>query len=455
MAVSTKGKGVHGAPWAPRAVALLAGTLRVLWPFPRASHGDRCSRYNGNVKVRSPHLYGALRDFCLAAFALLGREAERTGEIPFVVEEHGGLYEYRPLLRDLVEACTASLAQLEDARLGIAELRREPAAAIFARGDAADRTLFHGIVVPLLVATAEACGGFDWEDGAFNHGYAELEHSLFGSGRAYSATAPLVGVSVRVPIDLARGIQVRPTTVADLGAAHPDALSALPARFGEEPECSSVLAFQRELPAGEAALPDAPGELADAVTALRLATGAPVAAGPVVFEQLDRHPLGLRPILGIAATESGGEPTRLDAWRGRLAADLLERLDTSENDPALGEALEVWELALFEAEPLRSERLREALTALLGGVDGLWAAAMRAATLLGETSQDRAVLVEELRALARGERTGADTPEMIRRAVVEVLLCEDPARLLAALDEAMLGLRPRPAGYFSARASAA
>jgi hypothetical protein len=229
----------------------------------------------------------------------------------------------------------------------------------------------------------------------------------------------------------------------------------LPARFGEEPVRSSVLVFERELPAGEVALPDAPGELADAVTALRLATGAPVAAGPVVFEQLDRHPLELRAILGIAATEPSGEPTRLDAWRGQLAADLLERLDESEGDPALGEALEFWELALFEAEPMRSERLREALSVLLGGVDGLWAAAMRAATLLGETSQDRAVLVEELRALARGERTGADAPETLRRALVEVLLCEDPARLLAALDEAMLGLRPRPAGYFSARASAA
>jgi hypothetical protein len=396
------------------------------------------------VKVRSPHLYVALRDFCLAAFALLGPEAERGGEIPFVVEEHGGLYEYRPLLRDHVEARAAPLAQLEDARLATAELRREPAAAIFASGDAADHRLFHGILVPLLVATAEACGGFDWEDGAFNRTYAELEHSLFGEGRAYSATAPLVGVSVRAPIDLARGIQVRPTTVVDLGAEHPGAARALPARFGEEPERSSILAFERGLSAGEVSLPDAPGELADAVTALRIATGAPVAAGPVVFEQLDGHPLALRPILGIAATEPGGEPTRLDAWR-----------DTSEDDPALGEALEFWELALFEAEPLRSERLREALTALFGGVDGLWAAAMRAATLLGETSQDRAALVDGLRALARGERADADAPETIRHALVEVLLCEERGRLLAALDEAMLGLRPRPAGYFSARASAA
>jgi hypothetical protein len=415
----------------------------------------RGCRYNGNVNLRSPHLYAALRSFCLAAFATLGPEVERAGEIPFVVEEHGGLYEYRPLLRDHVEANVWALAQLEDAQIAVEELRREPAAAIFARGESPHRTLFRAILVPLLVATAEACGGFDWEDGAFNRTYAELEHSLFGTGRKYSATAPLVGVSVRATIDLACGIQVRPTTVAELCAAHPGAHGGLPARFGEEPERSCTLAFERELPAGEITLPDAPGELADAVTALRLATGAPVAAGPLVFEQLDRHPLELRPVLGIAATEPGGEPTRLDPWRGSLAVDLLERLDTSEDDGSLGEAVELWELALFETEPLRSARLREALAALLGDVDGLWAAAMRAATLLGETSQDRAALIEGLHALARGEQAYADATDTMRRALVEVLLHDDRTRLVEALDDAMLGLRPRPASYFSARASAA
>jgi hypothetical protein len=233
------------------------------------------------------------------------------------------------------------------------------------------------------------------------------------------------------------------------------ARAALPSRFGEDPERSCLLSFGRELPAGEIVLPDAPGELSDAVSALRLATGAPVAAGPVVFEQLDDHPLEPRSVLGIASTEPAGEPTRLDAWRGRLAGDLLERLDRSEDDPSLGEPLERWELALFESEPLRSERLREALAAMLGGVDGLWAAAMRAALLIGETAQARAPVIDGLRALARGEPADAETAEAIRRALVEVALNDDRQRLVGALDDAMLGLRARPAGYFSARASAA
>jgi hypothetical protein len=401
------------------------------------------------------HLYETLRAFCLAAFALLGREAGSAGEIPFVVEEHGGLYEYRPLVRDHVEAHMSSLRQLEDARIAIAELRREPAAAIFAHGDAADPTLYRAILVPLLVATVEACGGFDWDDRAFNRAYGGLERSLFGTQRAYVAAAALVGVSASVPIDLGRGIQVRTAGVAELLSGRPESPEALPERFGEEPERRCVLRLERGLPAGETTLPDAPGELAEAVTALRLATGASIAAGPLVFERLDEHPLEPRPMLGLAATEPGGEPTRLDAWRGRLAADVLDRLAVSAGDPALGEGIERWELALFEAEPLRSERLRESLAALLGGVDGLWAAAMRAATLVGETSWDRAASIEGLRRLAGGERGDAEIAGTLRRVIVEVLLHEDRTRLVADLDDAMLDLRPRPAGYFSARASAA
>ena len=207
------------------------------------------------------HLYGPLRAFCLAAFAALVREAGQGDEVPFVLEEHGGLYEYRPLLRDHVEARISALEQLDDAALAIAELRREPAAAIFAQGDAADPALFRAILVPLLVATVEACGGFDWEDGAFNRAYGRLEHSLFGASRAYTAAVPLVGLSVPVPIDLARGVQVRPSGVAELLAGRPDSTDGLPERFGEEPERSCALGFERGLAAGETALPDAPWKL--------------------------------------------------------------------------------------------------------------------------------------------------------------------------------------------------
>jgi hypothetical protein len=409
------------------------------------------------VPIRAPHLYDALRSFCLAAFAVLGPEAEEVGEIPFVVDRRDGLYEYRPLLRDHIEARAYALSQLEDARIALAELGREPAAAIFTHGlggvDAGtERVLYRAILLPLLGRAAEACGGFDWEDGAFNRVYGELEQSLFGAARTYAAAAPLVGLSVGQTVDLGRGIQVCTTTPAELASRWPESRDLVPPGFGDEPERSTLLSLGRDLVVGETMPPDAPADLADAVTALRLATGAPVAAGPVVFEQLDLHPLEARPMLGIAATEPGGEPTRLDPWRGALAADLLARLAASEREPGVGDALELWELALFEAEPLRSERLREALVALLGGLDGPWAAAMRAAMLLGETSPDRAALIEGLRALARGEEAGDDAVDTLRRTIVETVLHDEPERLIADLDEALLGLRARPPGYYGTRA---
>ena len=77
------------------------------------------------------------------------------------------------------------------------------------------------------------------------------------------------------------------------------------------------------------------------------------------------------------------------------------------------------------------------------------------ATLIGETTRDRPGSIDGLRALARGERVGDEILDTVRRTLVEVLLHEDRARLVIDLDDAMLGLRSRPAGYFSARASAA
>jgi hypothetical protein len=404
--------------------------------------------------ARAPHLHAALRAFCLAAFARLAPEAG-GGEIPFVLDDHGsGLYEYRPLIRDHVASRAFWLAKLPDAEIALAELRREPAASVFARArgePSEERELFRAILLPLVTRTAEACGGFDWEDGAFERIYAELERSLYGLSRSYVAVAPLVGLSVAHPVALARGISVRSSSPADLALRWPEAPDLLPPRFGEEAARGAVLELEQELSAEDTSSPDAPRELAAAVTALRLATGGPAAAGPVVFERLDWHPLEARPMSGIAATEPAGEPGRLDPWRGDLAGDLLGRLGALEDDLDLAEAIECWELALFEDEPVRSERLREVLAALLAGPDGLWAASMRATVLLADGNRERSGLIDRLRALARGEAGGVQVTDDLRRAIVETVQHEDRARLVTALDEALLGLRPRPAGYFSAR----
>jgi len=248
-------------------------------------------------------------------------------------------------------------------------------------------------------------------------------------------------------------LRIRLAATGELAAHWPEASGLLPEGFGREPDRLCVLELERVLDRRAAETPDAPGELGDAVSALRLATAAPVAAGPVLFERLDWRPLGIRPVLPIAGTDPGGEPTRLDAFRAQLAHDLLARLGGAEEDPELAEALDRWELSLFAQEPFRSEQLREALTALLGGTDGIWAATLRAAVLLGETGRDRAGELERLRSLTHGDKAGSGAADAVRKAIVETLAHGDRAALIASLDDALLGVRPRPAGYFAALAS--
>ena len=414
--------------------------------------------------MRAPHLYRTLRCFCLAGFSLLAADVEAGAEIPFAFEEHPGhrrgtaLYEYRPLVRSYVAARAHRLGSLADARIAIEELSREPAAGVYATAHAgkgtsgAEDALLRTILLPLLADVAESAGGVDWHDEAFDRAYAAFERTLLGERRAYAAIAPLTGLSLGARLELAEGLSARRAAAGELAAHWPEASGLLPAGFGRESDRLCVLELERTL-ATNASAPDAPAEIADAVSALRLATAAPVAAGPILFERLDWRPLGIRPVLPIAAAEPAGEPTRLDSFRARLAGDLLAELGRAEEDPDLAEALDRWELSLFSEEPFRSEQLRESLAALLGGPDGLWAAAVRAAVVLGETGPERAEQLERLRSLARGEAAGPAAADGVRKAIVETLAHGDRVALIASLDDALIGVRPRPAGYFAAIAS--
>jgi hypothetical protein len=397
------------------------------------------------MAVRAPHLHLTLRAFCLGAFVFLGRALEEGDELPFAFEEHvqrrgPALYEYRPLVRSFIESRASALAGREDARIALEELLREPAAAIFARAHAGptpseEQALFRTVLLALLISTAEACGGFDWDDVAFERAYAELEHSLFGAARAYAAVAPVVGISVVTKVDLGGGIRLRAAATGELAHHWPEAQGLLPTGFGRDVDRYCVLELERGLEPGDEP-PDAPAELADAVTALRLATAAPVAAGPVLFERLDWRPFGIRPVLPIAATQPDGEATRLDSFRAELTSDLLAALGLADGEAALAEALDRWELSLFQNEPFRSEQLRGALSGLLGGT---WE--LRAAVLLGDVSEERRAIHAALRSLAAGEPASPRARDVVRRALVETLRHGDRDALVRSLDEVLLGLR--------------
>jgi hypothetical protein len=401
--------------------------------------------------VRAPHLHSALRGFSLGAFALFSRDVEQGAEIQFVFEEHDArgrptLYEYRPLVRNFVEARGGRLLARGDTAIALEALGREPAAAIFARAHAgahADHALFRTVLLPLVADVAEACGGFDWDDDAFDRAYALLEHSLFGEKRAYAAIAPLVGVEAGGIVPLGEGLRVRHAADGELVAHWPDAAKLVPDSFGRETDRMCVLELERPMPPEGGEPPDAPGEIADAITALRLATSGPIAAGPVLFERLDWRPFGVRPVLPIAATQPPGQPTRLDVFRGETARVLITKLSAADADRELGDALDRWELALFQDGSFRSEQLGASLDALLGVGDGAWAASLRAAMLLGETGRERREALDVLRSLRDGS-PGPDSVDIVRRALVETLMRGARRRLIEELDESLLGVRPKP-----------
>jgi hypothetical protein len=399
------------------------------------------------VAVRVPDLERALRGFTLGAFAFLLRELDDGAElaVAFVEHEHAGgpaLYEYRPLVRAFVEERASRLRGRDDALIALEELAREPAAAIFARAHAGpkpseEEALFRTVLLGLLVSTAEACGGFDWDDSSFDRAYGELERSLFGERRTYAAVAPLVGISVTTQVELAPGLRVRAVADGELARHWPEASSLVPPDFGRETDRYCVLELRAALSAGEHP-PDAPAEIADAVSAIRLAAAAPLSAGPVLFETLDGRPFGLRPVLPIAATQPPGEATRLDTFRGPLAAELLARLGLADADGTLAEALDRWELSLFQNEPFRSDQLRAALAALLGET---WP--LRAAVLLETEPGARSVVHGGLVELAAGSPATSAVADVARRALVETLRHGERPVLLRELDEALLGVRGR------------
>ena len=186
--------------------------------------------------------------------------------------------------------------------------------------------------------------------------------------------------------------------------------------------------------------PDAPAEIADAVSALRLTTAAAVAAGPVLFETLDGRPFGIQPVLPIAATQPPGESSRLDSFRTPIAVDVLAALGDADGDPELADALDRWELSLFQNEPFRGEQLRAALASLLGDT---WP--MRGCVLLGEDRGAREELYGELDRHSRpGEPATTAAVDAARRAIVAVLRSRDRDRLVHDLDRELLGLDRQP-----------
>ena len=327
------------------------------------------------------------------------------------------LYEYRPLVRDFVEARAARLRGREDAVIALEELAREPAAGIYARAhagrDASENdALFRTVLVDLLLRVAESCGGFDWDDESFDRAYARARALALRRAEAYTAVAPLVGISTGVQRELGVSLRVRAAADGELSRHWPEANGLLPRGFGREADRYCVIELRAALDAGED-VPDAPAEIADVVSAIRLATAAPLAAGPVLFETLDGRPYGIRPCSRSPRPSRRARRPGSTSSAAPLAAELLVRLALADADTNLAEALDRWELSLFQHEPFRSEQLRAALEALLGTT---WP--LRAAVLLEEGAEARGAAPRSRGARRRGRgelRCGDGRPTSARR----------------------------------------
>ena len=144
-------------------------------------------------------------------------------------------------------------------------------------------------------------------------------------------------------------------------------------------------------------------------------------------------------MLPIAATQPPGDATRLDTFRGALAGELLLRLAQADADTALAEALDRWELSLFQHAPFRSEQLRASLAALL---EETWP--LRAAMLLENDPPARSALYADLAEMAAGGEGSEAAQDAARRVLVEALRHPDRRALIRELDGALLGAAAPP-----------
>ena len=395
---------------------------------------------DAGAEVRAPHLYDALRAFCLAAFAQLGPEVEQGQEIPFVARASAtGFYEYRPLVarpRPGARATRSRSSRTRGSRsTSCAASRRR---AIFARAHAgASRGAGALPGDPAAAArpapprpAAASTGRTAPSSGSTPSSSARCS----GRTARTRAVAPLVGLSVGAPVELGRGIRVsRDDRRRDLRALAGGARAAAAALRRGAGAHLRPRARARAARRGGRRRPTRPAELADAVTALRLATGAPVAAGPVVFERLDWHPFGVRPLLGIAATEPArrADPARPVARQARrpTCSSGSPRPRTTPSSARRSSAgssrCSRTSRSARSGCARRSPRCSAART-------GSGRRRCGRAVLVGDPGRERAGLVDGLRALARGETAASEAAEVLRRAFVEALLHDDRARLIAA-----------------------
>jgi hypothetical protein len=414
--------------------------------------------------VLRPELRRPLEHFVQAAFSVLAADVAAGHEVSFALGGGGGaggprLYDYRPLYRAYVEERADRLFDLADGRMAIAALEADPGVVSYAATHAPGSTrpaeaLRRAVLVPLLVGVAERSDGFDFDADAFAGVYGAVERGVTAAETRVSAFAPISGLFLsNPPADLGAGVTLRRSSLGEIGARWPEASGLVPEGFGREPDELLHLDLELRVRRGERHR-DAASLVGHIITALRLATGGPVSAGPLLFEAVDGAHRSVRALPPLAAATPIGEAVRLDTNSLAAARALAAALATPA--PArLGVALGHHTAAITAPGDLG--RLTSSLAVMHALLDGEHVGdhtvALRVAALRGTTAGARVRIVERL--LEAGRVVSGELD--LREGLVDEIDGTARATLLAALldgradedlgselDGVLLGARPRP-----------
>jgi hypothetical protein len=418
--------------------------------------------------VLRPELRRPLEHFVQAAFGTLAMDVSSGQEVAFALGGGGGsagprLYDYRPLYRAYIEERADRLLDLADGRAALAALEGDPGVLAYAETHAPGskrpaEALRRSVLVPLLVGVAERCDGFDFDVEAFDAVYGAVERGVTAKETRISAFTPLSGLLLsNPPADLGAGVTIRRASLGEIGARWPESSGLVPEGFGREPDELLYLELDVRVEKG-ARHRDAAALAGRAVTGLRLATGACVSAGPLLFEAVDGAHRSVRALPPLAAAFPPGDAVRLDAnsiaaarsLAAALASAAPVRLAVALGHHASG--------VVAEDEQSRLAASLAVLRALLDGERvGDHAVALRVAALRGMTAGARMRIVERLLEAARvltGEhilpfneldRLVIETEGAARATLLSALLdVRSNEELGDELDGVLLGARPRP-----------
>jgi hypothetical protein len=419
--------------------------------------------------VLRPELRRPLEHFVQAAFSVLAADVARGQEVPFALGGGGGasgprLYDYRPLYRAYVEERAERLLDLADGRAALAALEADPGVLAYADVHAPGSTrtseaVRRSVLVPLLVGVAERCDGFDFDVDAFAAVYGAVERGVTATETRVSAFTPLAGLLLaNPPADLGAGVTLRRASLGEIGALWPESSGLVPEEFGREPDQLLYLDLELSVRKGDPQR-DAAEAVGHAVTALRLATGARVAAGPLLFEAVDGAHRSVRALPPLAAATPAGDVVRLDAnslataraLAAALASPAPVRLELALGQHAAGVVASRGEIG----------RLASSLAIVRALLDGErvgdHAVSLRVAALRGSTAGARLRIVEVFADAARVLSGELELPPDESERLVDEIDGAARATLLAALldgranedlgdelDAVLLGARPRP-----------